>query len=304
MPKHVISIMDVKDRIHEILRIAGEIKKKTKNGELYTPLEGKSVGMIFEKPSTRTRISFEVGTTQLGGHALYLSPKDMQLGRGETIADTAKVLSRYVDCIMYRAFDHKVMLELANNSTVPVINGLDDIEHPCQIMADLMTIKEHKGTFDKKMVYLGDGNNVCNSLLLGCAVVGMDMVACIPKGYEPDEKIFRMAQELAKETGASITQSYDPQTAVSEADVLYTDVWVSMGDEDEENKRMEDLKDFQINSKLVGSAKDDVIVMHCLPAHRGVEITDEVLDGPHSVVFDQAENRLHAQKGIMVDIIV
>ncbi len=303
MPKHVISIMDVKDRIHEILRIAGEIKKKYNNNESYKPLEGKSLGMIFEKPSTRTRISFEVGTTQLGGHALYLSPKDMQLGRGETIGDTAKVLSRYVDCVMYRAFDHNMMLELAENASIPVINGLDDVEHPCQILADLMTIKEHKGSFNNKLVYLGDGNNVCNSMLLGCAAVGMDMIACTPKGYEPDEQIYNTALEIAKETGASISISNEPTTAVSGADVLYTDVWVSMGDEAEEKKRMKDLSDFQINQKLVELADKDVIVMHCLPAHRGVEITDEVLDGPHSVVFDQAENRLHAQKGIMVDII-
>ncbi len=303
MPKHVISIMDVKDRIHEILRIAGEIKKKHNNEEVYKPLEGKSLGMIFEKPSTRTRISFEVGTTQLGGHALYLSPKDMQLGRGETIADTAKVLSRYVDCIMYRAFDHKMMLELAENASIPVINGLDDVEHPCQILADLMTIKEHKGSFENKLIYLGDGNNVCNSMLLGCAAVGMDMVACTPKGYEPDEEIYKTALEIAEETGASISISNEPSKAVSGADVLYTDVWVSMGDEAEEKKRMEDLKDFQINQKLVELADKDVIVMHCLPAHRGVEITDEVIDGPHSVVFDQAENRMHAQKGVMVDII-
>ncbi len=303
MPKHVISIMDIKDRIHEILRIAGEIKKKHKNEEPYKPLEGKSLGMIFEKPSTRTRISFEVGTTQLGGHALYLSPKDMQVGRGETIADTAKVLSRYVNCIMYRAFDHNMMLELAENASIPVINGLDDVEHPCQILADLMTIKEHKGSFDKKLVYLGDGNNVCNSLLLGSAAVGMDMIACTPKGYEPNENIYNMALELAEETGASISLSDDPRSAVSDADILYTDVWVSMGDEAEEKKRLEDLSDFQIDQKLVELANKDVIVMHCLPAHRGVEITGEVLDGPHSVVFDQAENRLHAQKGIMVDII-
>lgn len=295
--------MDVKDRIHEILRIAGEIKKKHNNEEVYKPLEGKSLGMIFEKPSTRTRISFEVGTTQLGGHALYLSPKDMQLGRGETIADTAKVLSRYVDCIMYRAFDHKMMLELAENASIPVINGLDDVEHPCQILADLMTIKEHKGSFENKLIYLGDGNNVCNSMLLGCAAVGMDMVACTPKGYEPDEEIYKTALEIAEETGASISISNEPSKAVSGADVLYTDVWVSMGDEAEEKKRMEDLKDFQINQKLVELADKDVIVMHCLPAHRGVEITDEVIDGPHSVVFDQAENRMHAQKGVMVDII-
>ncbi len=300
MTKHLISILDIKDYIHDILRTAGEIKKKTKNSEAYPALEGKSLGMIFEKPSTRTRISFEVGMTQLGGHGLYLSPKDMQLGRGETIEDTAKVLSRYVDGIMYRAFKHEMMLELAKHSTVPVINGLDDVEHPCQILADLMTVKEHKNTFSLKMVYIGDGNNVCNSLLLGCAVVGMDMVACTPEGYEPDMDIYHKALELARGTGASISLSNDPKTAVMDADVLYTDVWISMGDEGEEERRMKDFCEFQINSELVRLAKDDVIVLHCLPAHHGVEITSDVLYSPNSVVFDQAENRLHAQKGVMV----
>ncbi len=304
MPTHLISIMDIKENIHDILRMAGEIKKKTKNSELYRPLEGKSLGMIFEKPSTRTRISFEVGMTQLGGHALYLSPKDMQLGRGETIEDTAKVLSRYVDCIMYRAFKHDMMLELARHSTVPVINGLDDVEHPCQILADLMTIKEHKNSFSLKTVYVGDGNNVSNSLLLGCAAVGMDIVVCTPEGYEPDEDIFDKASELAEETGASVSLSHDPKEAVVDADVLYTDVWISMGDETEEERRMKDFKGFQINSGLVELARSDVIVLHCLPAHHGVEITSDVLYSPNSVVFDQAENRLHAQKGVMVYIVV
>jgi len=298
---NLISILDIKDRIKDILRIAGEIKKKYKNGEPYHPLEDKSLGMIFEKPSTRTRISFEVGTTQLGGHALYLSPKDLQLGRGETIADTAKVLSRYVDGIMYRAFEHDMMVELAENSSVPVISGLDDVEHPCQIVADLLTIREHKGDFERKLVYVGDGNNVCHSLLLGCAVVGMDMVACTPEGYEPDSEIVEKAKEIAEENESTIEVMHDPMRSVKYADVIYTDVWVSMGDEDEKKKRMEDFKDFQINRELVSQADDEVIVMHCLPAHRGVEITDEVIDGPHSVVFDQAENRLHAQKAIMAE---
>lgn len=301
MKNDLISILDIQDRIMDILRIAGEIKKKYKNGEPYHPLEGKSLGMIFEKPSTRTRISFEVGATQLGGHALYLSPKDLQLGRGETIADTAKVLSRYVDGIMYRAFEHDMMVELAQNSTVPVISGLDDVEHPCQIVADLLTIREHKNNFDNKLVYVGDGNNVCHSLLLGSAVVGMNMVACTPEGYEPDEEFVKKAREIASENGTDIEIENDPHTAVEGADVIYTDVWVSMGDEDEKKKRMEAFEAFQINSGLMSKADDEVIVMHCLPAHRGVEITDEVIDGPHSVVFDQAENRLHAQKAILAE---
>ncbi|MFO7990694.1 MAG: ornithine carbamoyltransferase [Thermoplasmata archaeon] len=303
MTKHLISIMDIKDDIKEILRIAGEIKKKHKNGEPYHPLKGKSLAMIFEKPSTRTRISFEVGTTQLGGHALYLSPKDMQLGRGETIADTSKVLSRYVDGIMYRAFKHDMMMELANNASVPVINGLDDIEHPCQIVADLMTIREHKSDFNNKLVYLGDGNNVCNSLLLGCAAVGMDMIACTPEGYGPNMDILEKAKELAEEDGTEIDVSHDPNKAVIDADVLYTDVWISMGDEKKEEEIKKIFLPYQINQGLLSKAKDDAVVMHCLPAHRGLEITGEVMDGPNSVIFDQAENRLHAQKAIMSELI-
>ncbi len=302
MAKNVISILDLSDNLNETLRIAGEIKKKYKNGESYKPLEGKSLGMIFEKPSTRTRISFEVGTTQLGGHALYLSPKDLQLGRGETIADTAKVLSRYVDGIMYRAFDNEMMVELAENSSVPVISGLDDVEHPCQIVADLLTIKEKKGDFDQKLVYVGDGNNVCHSLLLGSALVGMDMTACVPEGYDPDQEIVDKAVELGKENDAEIDIKRKPSEAVKDADVIYTDVWVSMGDEEEKEKRMKDFEGYQINKELISKADEDVIVMHCLPAHRGVEITSEVMDGPHSVVFDQAENRLHAQKAIMAEL--
>jgi len=302
MAKNVISILDLSDNLNETLRIAGEIKKKYKNGESYKPLEGKSLGMIFEKPSTRTRISFEVGTTQLGGHALYLSPKDLQLGRGETIADTAKVLSRYVDGIMYRAFDNEMMVELAENSSVPVISGLDDVEHPCQIVADLLTIKEKKGDFDQKLVYVGDGNNVCHSLLLGSALVGMDMTACVPEGYDPDQEIVDEAVELGKENDAEIDIKRKPSEAVKDADVIYTDVWVSMGDEEEKEKRMKDFEGYQINKELISKADEDVIVMHCLPAHRGVEITSEVMDGPHSVVFDQAENRLHAQKAIMAEL--
>ncbi|MEF8832430.1 MAG: ornithine carbamoyltransferase [Candidatus Thermoplasmatota archaeon] len=301
MTQDLISILDVKDELKEILRRAGEMKKKCKNGEYPTPLENKSLGMIFEKPSTRTRISFEVGTTQLGGHALYLSPKDLQLGRGETIADTARVLSRYVDGIMYRAFDHEMMVELAENSSVPVISGLDDKEHPCQILADLLTIREKKGNFDQKLTYVGDGNNVCNSLLLGSAIVGMDMVACTPEDYKPDQDIFEKAVELGKKNGAEITHHDTPIEAVKDADIIYTDVWISMGDEDEKEKRKKDFKKYQVNKELLKPAKDDVIVMHCLPAHRGLEITSEVMDGPHSVVFDQAENRLHAQKGLMVE---
>ncbi len=302
MVENVISVLDVKDELKEILRRAGEMKKKHKNGESPSPLKDKSLGMIFEKPSTRTRISFEVGTTQLGGHALYLSPKDLQLGRGETIADTARVLSRYVDGIMYRAFDHDMMTELAENSSVPVISGLDDREHPCQILADLLTIREKKGNFNQKLVYVGDGNNVCNSLLLGSAIVGMDMIACTPEDYKPREEIFEKAVDLGEKNDANIEHHDTPSEAVKDADIIYTDVWVSMGDEEEAEKRKKDFADYQINNEMLDHADEDVIVMHCLPAHRGVEITSEVMDGPHSVVFDQAENRLHAQKGLMVEL--
>jgi ornithine carbamoyltransferase len=298
--KHLISMLDIKDEIYEILTLASELKDKQKKGIAHELLKNKSLGMIFEKSSTRTRVSFEVGMTQLGGHALYLSPKELQMGRGETISDTAKVLSRFVDCIMYRAFDHKMMLELANNAAVPVINGLDDFEHPCQIMADLLTIKEKKKDFNKlKLAYVGDGNNVCNSLLLGSAIVGMDMSVGCPKGYEPNKEILGKAKKIAK---SEIKIFENPFDAVKNADVVYTDVWVSMGDEKEKAIKEKTFLPYQVNRKLIENAKNDCIVMHCLPAHRGKEITDEIVDGAHSVVFDQAENRLHAQKAIMVKL--
>jgi len=298
--KHLISVLDAKDEIYEILNLASELKEKQKKGIAHELLKNKSLGMIFEKSSTRTRVSFEVGMTQLGGHALYLSPKELQMGRGETISDTAKVLSRFVDGIMYRAFDHKMMLELANNATVPVINGLDNVEHPCQIIADLLTIKEKKKDFNKlKLAYVGDGNNVCNSLLLGAAIVGMDMGVGCPRGYEPNKEILEKAKKIAE---SKIEILENPFDAVENADVVYTDVWVSMGDESEKEKREKTFLPYQINQKLVGNAKKNCIVMHCLPAHRGMEITDEVVDGSCSVVFDQAENRLHAQKAVMVKL--
>ena len=287
-----------------LLELAGSIKNRTKAGEPYEPLRGRSLAMIFEKSSTRTRVSFEVGMTQLGGHALFLSPSDMQLGRGETIADTARVLSRYVDGIMYRAFKHENVRELARHSTVPVINGLDDREHPCQIISDLFTIQERKGPFDGlKLAYVGDGNNVCNSLLLGCAIVGMDMTAAFPAGYEPNPELLQEARHLAKDRGGSIEVGHDPLAAARGADVLYTDVWVSMGQEQEKEERENIFRPYQLNERLLDRAKSDAVVMHCLPAHRGLEITDDVMDGPRSIVFDQAENRLHAQKALMALVI-
>jgi len=298
--RDLISMLDVRDDLVSILELAGSIKNRMKAGEPYEPLRGKSLAMIFEKASTRTRVSFEVGMTQLGGHALFLSPNDLQIGRGETIADTARVLSRYVEGIMYRGFKRDNVRELAANATVPVINGLDDKEHPCQIVADLFTMLERKSALKRlKLAYVGDGNNVCNSLLLGAAIVGMGMTAACPPGYEPDAEILAHAKRIAKETNARIEVIHDPLAAARNADVLYTDVWVSMGQEKEREEREKLFRPYQVNAKLLDVAKPDAVVMHCLPAHRGLEITDDVIDGPHSIVFDQAENRLHAQKAIL-----
>jgi ornithine carbamoyltransferase len=301
MKRDILSVLDLKDDLIEVLDLAERMKVKEMN--IASPLQGKSLAMIFEKSSTRTRVSFEVGMTQLGGHALYLSPKDLQMGRGETVADTARTLSRYVNGIMYRAYKHDMMVELAKYASVPVINALDDVEHPCQIAADLLTIREHLGKFKgKKLVYVGDGNNVCNSLLLGAGVVGMDMVAACPPGYRPNRSILVKAKKLAKKNGSKIEVMDDPTQAARGADVLYTDVWVSMGDEAEAEEREKAFKPYQLNSALLKKAKKGCIVMHCLPAHRGKEITDEVIDGEQSVVWDQAENRLHAQKAILVKL--
>ncbi|MDH7509363.1 MAG: ornithine carbamoyltransferase [Methanomassiliicoccales archaeon] len=302
MKRDIISVRDLEPDLDELLDLALDLKsgRVSKEGAL----KGKTLAMIFEKPSTRTRVSFEVGMAQLGGHALYLSPRDLQIGRGETIADTARVLSRYVDAIMYRAFSHEMMLELARNATVPVINGLDDLEHPCQIMADLLTVKEKKGKLKGiKMAYVGDGNNVCNSLLLGAAIVGMDFVAACPNGYEPNNEIVADAVSIAKRKNCISEVINDPYEAVKDADVVYTDVWTSMGQENESEEREKVFAPYQVNSKLLANAKSDCIVMHCLPAHRGHEITDEVIDGERSVVFDQAENRLHAQQAILLKVI-
>ena len=298
--RDLVSILDVKDDLVGLLELAASIKNRTKAGDPYEPLRGKSLAMIFEKASTRTRVSFEVGMTQLGGHALFLSPSDLQLGRGETIADTARVLSRYVDGIMYRAFRRENVLELARNASVPVINGLDDKEHPCQVIADLFTILEHRRSFKgAKLAYVGDGNNVCNSLLIGAAIVGMDVTAACPSGYEPDAELLATARRIGKESGSKIHVVADPVAAVQRADVVYTDVWVSMGQEKEREQREKVFRPYQVNSTLLDHAKKDAVVMHCLPAHRGLEITDDVMDGPQSIVLDQAENRLHAQKAIL-----
>ncbi len=298
LKRDLVSVLDVKDDMMEIIDLAFKIKKKPE--EYMEKLKGKSLAMIFEKPSTRTRTSFEVAMTQLGGHALYMSPRDMQMGRGETISDTAKVLSRYVNGIIYRAFDHKMVVELAQNSSVPVINALDDYEHPAQIIADIMTMIEKKGRDRKlKVAFVGDGNNVARSLLYGCAVVGFDFSIATPKGFELSQEDLKKAQEVSKGR-SKIVFTNDPVEAVKDADVIYTDVWVSMGQEEEKEKKEKIFRPYQVNKDLVKHAKEDYIFMHCLPAHRGLEVTEDVIDGPNSVVFDEAENRLHAQKALLV----
>ncbi|MDI6643085.1 MAG: ornithine carbamoyltransferase [Candidatus Hodarchaeaceae archaeon] len=302
MVKHLLSMQDLSPKeVEAILDKAAELKQKLRKGEPHELLHGKTLGMIFAKPSTRTRVSFETAMTQLGGHAIYLGMGDLQLGRGETIADTARTLSRYVDAIMARLFGHEDIVELARHSNVPVINGLTNTHHPCQTLGDLLTILEHKGKLrGLKLAWVGDGNNVCNSLLLGCTLVGMNISAACPRGYEPPAEILTQAQKNAKKSGSKIEITNDPNKAVAGADVVYTDVFVSMGQEAEREKRMRDFKGFQVDSKLLARAKKDAIFMHCLPAHRSEEVSPEVIDGPRSVVWDQAENRLHAQKAVLV----
>lgn len=282
------------------LDVAAELKKEQKAGQPQPILQGKTLGMIFTKSSTRTRVSFEVGIYQLGGQGLFLSGRDIQLGRGETIADTARVLSRMVDGIMIRTFSHQEVLDLAQYATIPIINGLTDLLHPCQVLADLMTIQEHKGRLaGLKLAYVGDGNNMAHSLMFGGAKMGLQVVIASPQGYKPDPALVALAQEDAKENGGSVEIIDDPLEAVQGADVLYTDVWASMGQEAEASERMKAFQGYQLNAESLKFAHPSSIVLHCLPAHRGEEITDEVIEGPHSVVFDEAENRLHAQKAIM-----
>jgi len=294
--ENLLSMADAKDDIQEILDTASALKSGEINDKALT---GKYLGMIFEKSSTRTRVSFEVGMHQLGGTPLYLSSNELQLGRGEPISDTARVLSRFLDCIMIRAKSHQAVEELIKYSDIPVINGLTDKEHPCQTFADLLTIKEYKGDFNRKLVFVGDGNNVCNSLLLAASYIGMDMTVACPEGYEPNKQLYDLALVEAEKTGSNILIEHDVHKAVKDADILYTDVWVSMGDEEEEMRRKQLFKEYQINIRLLSEAKDDAIVMHCLPANRGEEITEEVMLSPQSAIWDQAENRLHAQKAIL-----
>ncbi len=289
------------EQINELLDFSLVLKKYQKEGVPHPFLAGKTLAMIFEKSSTRTRVSFEVGMSQLGGSALFLSSKDSQLGRGEPISDTAQVLSRYVDGIMIRTHGHEIIEELAKHSTVPVVNALTDDFHPCQALADIMTIYEAKGTFKGiKTVYVGDGNNVAHSLLIACAKVGMDVAIATPKGYEPKPWIINEVEAICQETKATFQLTNDPVEAMNGADVIYTDVWTSMGYEEETNDRLEIFKPFQVNNRLVQHANDDYIFLHCLPAHREEEVTADIIDGSHSYIFDQAENRLHVQKAILV----
>lgn len=298
---HFISIADLSARdIIGLLDTARDLKRKREQGIVTDYLKNKSLAMIFEKSSTRTRVSFEVGMTDLGGHSLYLDPASMQLGRGEPTADTARILSSYVHGIMIRAKSHATVVEFANNSKVPVINGLTDHEHPCQVLADLMTIREHKGRLEGlRLAWIGDGNNVCNSLILASAMMGMSMIIACPKGYEPDSSIVEKATKM----GGDISIVRDTNEAAENADILYTDVWVSMGEENEKEKRLKDLKEYQINMELIRHANRDCIVMHCLPAHRGEEITDEAIRCPNSAIFEQAANRLHSQKALLVKLL-
>jgi ornithine carbamoyltransferase len=300
--RHFLSIADFSAvELWQLLSKAKELKDELKQKGSNQPLlKGKTLGMVFQKPSLRTRVSFEVGMLHLGGHALYLSPNEIGLGGRESVPDVARVLGGYVDGIMARVFAHEHILQLAEYSQVPVINGLSDFNHPCQALADIFTLWEHFGRVEGlKMAYIGDGNNVATSLITIMAKLGGHFSIATPRGYELSAKVLASAQELAEETKAMITVTYDPVEAVAEADVVYTDVWTSMGQEEETQKRLKVFPPYQLNSRLVAQAKPEAVVMHCLPAHRGEEITDEVADGPQSLLFPQAENRLHAQKGIL-----
>ena len=300
MKRDLIDLKDFKaEEILDLLDLADQLKKE--KGKLREDLKGKSVALIFQKPSNRTRVSFEVGVNQLGGHCLYLGPEEINLGKRESTADVARTLSRYVHGIVARVFHNKDIMELAKYADVPIINGLCDLYHPCQALADLQSVREKFGRLKGiTLAYVGDGNNVCHSLLTGCAKVGMNIKIATPKGYEPQADIVKMARKFTKTSGAQIEISYDPKDAVKGAQVIYADVWVSMGQEKETKKRLKDFKGFQINKDLVKLAAKDFIFMHCLPAHRGEEVTADVIDGAHSIIFDQAENRLHAQKAVLI----
>jgi ornithine carbamoyltransferase len=298
MKKDFLSLHDFsRKELDGLLELALELKKKQKKGDKHRILKGKTLAMIFEKSSTRTRVSFEVGIFQLGGHGLFISSATSQMGRGEPIKDTARTLSRYCDGIMIRTYGQEIVEELASHATIPVINGLTDLFHPCQVMADIMTVMEHKGSYEGlKFAWVGDGNNMANTWIEAAAIFGFDLALACPEGYQPDAKVLEWARANGK---SSIVVTDDPREAVKDADVLNTDVWASMGQEAEQKAREAAFAGFQLNAGMVGLANKDCIVMHCLPAHRDEEITDEVIEGPRSVVWDEAENRLHIQKAIM-----
>jgi ornithine carbamoyltransferase len=302
MNRHLLTLDDLTaEDVAGLFTLAADLKAKRRQGILHPVLGGKTLALIFEKPSLRTRVTFEAGMTQLGGHAIYLTPTDIRLGQRETVQDAARNLERWVDGIVARTFSHQMVERLAGFARIPVINGLTDGHHPVQILCDLFTLWEKRGRVaGLRVVFVGDGNNVCHSWLQGAALMGMHFTLACPKGYEPDPAVLARALEQAQTSGARLTVTHDPQAAVLGADVLYTDVWTSMGQEEEHARRLADFRGFQVNEAMVHSAAPDALVMHCLPAHRGEEITDAVMDGPRSVVFDEAENRLHMQKAILV----
>lgn len=305
MKRDLVSIRDVtREEIETLFSLAADLKRRLKRGKPHPRLAGKTLALIFEKPSLRTRVTFEVAMTQLGGHAIYLAPQDIRLGARETVEDGARNLSRWVDGIVARTFEHALVEQLARFATVPVINALTDLLHPCQVLCDLFTLYEkRKKLKGLRVAFIGDGNNVCNSWLYGAAKMGIHLTVACPKGYEPNREVFTKARAESEATYAVLEITHDAARAARDADVLYTDVWTSMGHEEQRAKRMRDFQSFQVNQRLVESAQKDVLVMHCLPAHRGEEITDEVMDGPHSIILDQAENRLHMQKAILVTLL-
>ncbi len=302
--KDLISLHDITaEEMQDLLKLGLKLKDEQQKGIPHPILKGKTLGMIFTKSSTRTRVSFEVGMTQLGGYPLFLSSNDIQLGRGETIHDTAKVLERYLDGIMIRTYAHSDVLELAEEADIPVINALTDLLHPCQVLADLMTTYEHKGKLEGlKFAYIGDGNNMAHSIMYGCAKAGLDCAIATPEGYQCDAEVVDNAKADFKASGRELILTQDPIEAIKNADVVYTDTWVSMGQEAEKAERQRIFMPYQVNAELFGHAKDDAVFMHCLPAYRGFEVTEDVIDGPHSVIFDEAENRLHAQKAVMATL--
>ncbi|MDP8260089.1 MAG: ornithine carbamoyltransferase [Candidatus Gygaella obscura] len=301
--KHLITLKDLtKKDIEAILHLAKKIKRS--KSKVKNILKGKTLGLIFQKPSNRTRVSFEVGMYELGGNSIYLSPDEIKLGVREAVGDVAKTLSRYLQAVVLRTYSHNDILEFTKHSSIPVVNGLCDMFHPCQALADIYTIKEKLKCFkNKTLAYIGDGNNVCNSLIYACAKVGLNLNIATPAGYEPAGFVLKEAFEIFKKNKAKLLVVNDPKLAAKQADVIYTDVWASMGQEQEQEKRKQDFKLFQINSDLVSMAKKNVFIMHCLPAHRGEEIIDSVIDGKHSIVFDQAENRMHVQKAVLIKLL-